>query len=92
MEEENSYFIAQRVTVDGGLTGGGFEGDGEVSGVGVGDFVGRGEAENVGRLVFAAERFVETTEGGVVGKQDLDLASEADGEAGAVKEARQAGA
>ena len=92
VEEEDSYFIAQRVAVGDGLTGGGFEGDGEVSGVGVGYFVGRGEAEDVGRLVFAAERFVETTEGGVIGKQDLNLASEADGKAGAVKEARQAGA
>ena len=92
VEEEDSYFVAQRVAVGGGLAGGGFEGDGEVPGVGVGYFVGRGEAEDVGGLVFAAERFVETTEGGVVGEQDLDLASEADGEAGAVKEARQAGA
>ena len=92
VEEEDSYFVAQGVAVGGGLTGGCFKGDGEVSGVGVGDLVGSGEAEDVGGLVFAAKRFVETTEGGVVGEQDLDLASEADGKAGAVKEARQAGA
>jgi hypothetical protein len=92
VEEEDADLVAEGVAEGVGLADGGVEGDGEVAGVVRGELGRGGEAEDVGGLVFAAERFVETTECGVVGEQDLDLASEADGKAGAVKEARQTGA
>ena len=74
MEDEDAYLVAQGVTVGCGLAGGGFEGDGEVPGVGVSDLGGRGKAEDVGGFVFAAEGFVEAAEGGVVGEQNFDFA------------------
>ena len=79
------------MTVEGSLASCGFEGDCKVSGVGVCDLDGRREAEHVGGLVFAAEGFVEATEGRVVGQQNLNVAGQADGEAGAVEKARQTG-
>ena len=79
------------MAVGGGLTGGGFERDGEVARVFFCEFRGCGKAEDVGGFVFAAEGLVELAEGGVAGEEDVDFAAEADGEAGAVEEAREGG-
>ena len=78
------------MAVGGGLAGGGVERDGEVAGVLGAKFCGRGEAEDVGGFVLAAEALLRLAEVGVVGEQDVDCASHADGETGAVEEARQA--
>ena len=65
VEEEDSHLVAQWVAEAVSLACGGFERDREVSGMsGLAlDLRRRGKAENVGWLVFAAEGFVETTEG-----------------------------
>ena len=91
MEEEDADFILKGVAVGRCLAGGGFERDGQVTGVCTGDLGWGWEAEDVGWLVFSAERFVESAEGGVVGEEDVYFAGEADGLAGAVEEARQVG-
>jgi hypothetical protein len=90
VEDEDSYFVAQGVAVGGGLADGGFERDGEVAGVFGGEVCWRGEAEDVGGFVFVSEALVELAEGRVVREEDIDYAAEADGQAGAVEEARQA--
>ncbi len=89
MEEQDFDLGGEGVVVGGGLAGGGFEGDGEVASVLVGEGRGRGEAEDVGGLVLAAEVSVEAAEGGVGGEEDVDLAAEAGGEAGSAEEARE---
>src|SRR5437868_4869831 len=91
VKDEDFDFVGERVAVSGGLTCGGFERDGEVAGVLGCECGGRGEAEDVGRFIFAAEGFIEVAEGGVVGEEDVDLAWEADCSAGAVEEARKGG-
>lgn len=99
MEQENAEFGFEWMAEAGGLAGGGVEGDGEVAGVlmrggkaGDGGWErARREAEDVGRLVFAAEGTVEAFELGVGGEEDIDGAGEADGGAGAIEEAREGG-
>ncbi len=93
VEEEDAEFGGEGVAMRGGLAGGGIEREGEVAGVLVGggeagDGEG-GEAEDVGGLVLIAEGLVEAFEFGVGGEEDVDAASEADGGAGTVEEARQ---
>ena len=44
VEDEDFDFVGERVAVGGGLAGGGFERDGEVAGVFVGELRWRGEA------------------------------------------------
>ena len=92
VEEKDSYFVAEGVAVSAGLSGSGFEGDGEIACVGVGDFGGRRKAEDIGGFIFAAKRFVEAAESGVICEQDLYFAAETNCSARAVEEARQAGA
>jgi hypothetical protein len=86
VEEEDFDLDGEGVVVKGGLAGGGFEGDGEVSGVLIGKGRGCGEAQDIGGLVFAAEVAVESAEGGVSGEEDVDVAAEAGGEAGSAEE------
>ena len=88
MQQEDFDLVGERVAVSGGLTGGGFERDGEIAGVFGREGRGRGEAEDVGGFVLAAEGFVEVAEGLVVGEEDVDLAAEAEDGADAIDEAR----
>jgi hypothetical protein len=91
VEEEDFYLVVESVAVGGGLAGGGIKRDGKVAGVLAGECGGRGEAEDVSGFVLAAEVLVKLAEGGVVGEQDVDCAFDADGGAGAVEEAHEAG-
>ena len=95
VKEEDLYLFAKGVAVGGGLAGGGFERDSEVSGVGVSGLTRKGrrsgKAEDIGGFVFAAEGAIEAAEGGVVGEQNFDFAAEANGGARTVEEARQTG-
>jgi hypothetical protein len=91
VEEEDADLVAEGVAEGVGLADGGVEGDGEVAGVVRGELGRGGEAEDVGGLVFAAEGAVEAAELGVGGEEDFDLAGEADGGAGTVEEAGEAG-
>ena len=95
VEEEDAEFGLKRVTEAGGLSSGGFEGDGEVAGVLVGGGkagLGRGgEAENVGGHVFSAIGAIETLQLGIGGEQDVHGADKTDGGAGAVEEAGEGG-
>jgi hypothetical protein len=91
VEEEDANFVAQGVAVGGGLAGSSFERDGEVTGVFDGEGRRRGEAEDVGGFVFATEALVELAQGRVAGKENIDCATEADGEASTVEELCQAG-
>jgi hypothetical protein len=91
VEEEDADLVAEGVAEGLGLAGGGVERDGEIAGMVGGDLERSGEAEDVGGFVFAAEGAVETTEFGVGGEENFDLAGEADSGAGAVEEAREAG-
>ena len=91
VEEENFYFVAEGVAVGGGLARGSVERDGQVACVLFRELLGRGEAEDVGGLIFAAEGFIELADGGVGGEKNVDLAAETYGETGAIEEARQAG-
>ena len=68
MEDEDLCLFGEGVVVGFGLAGGRFERDGEVSGVFGGEGGGRGEAQDVGGFVFAAEGFVEMAQGVVTGK------------------------
>jgi hypothetical protein len=90
VEEKDLYFVAEGVAVGGGLSGGGFEGDGEISRVGAGDLSGCWEAEDVSRLIFTAKKFVEAAESEVISEQDFDFAAETNGVACAVEEASEA--
>ena len=78
VEEEDAELFGESVAVLGGLAAGGLERDGEITGVAVVEALGRGEAENVGGLVLAAELAVQAAESSVVRQEDFDLAVEAD--------------
>ena len=91
MQDEDADLVANVVLKRDGLARRGFERDGEIAGVFGRECGGRGEAEDVGRFVLAAEGFVEVAEGGVVGEEDVDCAFYSDGGAGAVEEAREGG-
>jgi hypothetical protein len=91
MEHEDAYFVPQSVTIGDGLSGGGFQRDGEVSGVGVADFGRCREAEDVGGLVLATEGLVEAAKGGVIGEQDFHFARKANSASGTIEETREAG-
>ena len=79
VEKEDSYFVAEGMAIGPSLPSSDFEGDGEISRVGVGYFGGRGEAEDVSGFIFAAKRFVEAAEGGVIGEKDFDFAAKTNG-------------
>jgi hypothetical protein len=89
VEDEDAELFFERVAILRGLTGGGFERDGEVAGMVLGDLGGSREAEDVGGLVLAAEGAVEALQFGVGGDEDFDLAGEIDELAGAVEKARE---
>lgn len=91
VKQEYPNFIAQRVTVSSSLTIRSLERDGKIASVILGDFVGSKKAEDVGGLVLATEGLVQTAQGWIVSQQNVYIALEADGSAGAVEEARQAG-
>lgn len=91
VQEEDANLVAQAVAVGRGLTESGFERDSEVAGVGLGDFGGRWEAEDVGSFVLAAEGLIQAAQGGIVGQKNIHFAFEAYCSAGAVEEARHAG-
>jgi hypothetical protein len=86
VEEEDADFGVERVAVGDGLAGGGVKRDGEVAGVLVCDFRGRGEAEDVGGFVLAAIGAVEGSELGVGGEQDGYFARQTDCRSGTVEE------
>ena len=89
VEEEDFDLGGDGVAICRGLAGCGFKGDGEISGVLVGEGWGCGEAEDVGGLVLAAEVAVEAAEGVVGGEKDIDVALEAGGEARSAEEGCQ---
>jgi hypothetical protein len=91
VEQEDFYLGGKSIIKKCGLAGGGVEGDGEVACVLLGDLGRSGEAEDVSGLVFPAVGAVEALKLGVRGEKDVDLTREADGDAGTVEEAREAG-
>jgi hypothetical protein len=89
VEEEDFDLGGDGVAICRGLAGCGFEGDGEISGVLVGEGWRCGETKDVGRLVLATEVSVEAAEGVIGGEKDIDVALEACGEARSAEEGCQ---
>jgi hypothetical protein len=89
MEEEDFDLLGKGVAVSGGLAGGGFQRDSEIAGVFGRECGRRGKAEDVRGFVLSAEGLVKVAEGRVIGEQDINCASHANCDAGAVEESRQ---
>jgi prepilin-type processing-associated H-X9-DG protein len=87
VKEQDADLVAEAVTVGRRLTGGGFEGDGEIASDLLNVICG-GKAQDVGGFIFAAEGFVEAAKGGIVGQKNVYFAGEPYSGARAVEEAR----
>ena len=91
MKQQYPNLVAERVTVSRSLPIRCLERDGKIASVIMGDLVGSRKAEDVGRLIFAAEGLVQTAQRWIVCQQDVHIALNTDSSTGAVEEARQAG-
>jgi hypothetical protein len=79
VENQHLQFTGERVALLGGLSPGRVHADGQVACDFLGSDAFGGKRKHISRFVFAAELAIELADGGVCGKQDGDLAFEADG-------------
>ncbi len=95
MKHEDLDLLLKLVAELRGLAGGSLERDGEVTGVLLAsrqtrDRIGR-KAEDIGRLVLAAEGAVQTLQLGIAGQQNRHIGGETNQHLGTMQKARQRG-
>jgi hypothetical protein len=89
VQHQYSNLVAERVTVSSSLPIRSLKRDSKIASMMLSYFFGRRKAEDIGRLIFSTKGFVQTTQGWIVRQQNVHIALEANGSAGAVEEARQ---